>query len=64
MDQLEMRKLAELYNVKLSANVINFAAQCYGTGYSNGRKQQETLYLREEKNDNSTICDTTEIRSD
>jgi hypothetical protein len=57
MDQLEMKKLAELYNVNLSASVINFATQCYGMGYSDGRKQQEALYLREEKNDNNTdIC--------
>jgi len=57
MNQLEMKKLAELYNVKLSASVINFATQCYGMGYSDSRKQQEALYLREEKNDNNTdVC--------
>jgi len=64
MDQLEMKKLAELYNINLSASVINFATQCYGMGYSDGRRQQDILHLREEKNDSITISDTTEIRSD
>ena len=58
MNQLEMKKLAELYNVKLSASVINFATQCYGSGYSDGREQQKQVDLKKDEYDN------TDIRSD
>ena len=58
MDQLQMKRLAEIYDVKLTANIINFATQCYGSGYSDGREQQKQVDLKKDEYDN------TDIRSD
>jgi hypothetical protein len=58
MDQLQMKRLAEIYDVKLTASIINFATQCYGSGYSDGREQQKQVDLKKDEYDN------TDIRSD
>ena len=43
MTEVEIRKLADMYNIKMDAKLINFAVQCYGKGYQAGKEQQEIV---------------------
>ena len=43
MTELEIRRLADMYDIKLDSKLINFAIQCYGKGYSDGKRQAEQV---------------------
>jgi len=40
MTEVEIKVLADLYNIKVDSKLINFAIQCFGKGFQAGREHQ------------------------